>query len=112
MKTFTDDEAIAWAIEILKGPDPKTDGGCTFAPNLNFKEWCRIHDVMINYNQGITNKQAHRILRKGITESGWPTLARLYWAGTTFSTAVGGPLNAFVLIVVVIGLAVLKFVIL
>ncbi len=95
-----------WAIRKLKDPDAMTDGGCTYAPDFTFKECCKKHDVMINYNQGIDNKQADGILKECITKAGYPKIAVIYWLFVRYTGTVGGSLNAVAIIVipVIIGL--------
>ena len=94
MDKFTDEQAIAWADKKLMDPHVQTDGGCTMSPNFNFKDCCIKHDVMMNYDQGIKPRQAHRILRKCVASRGHKYLAWLYWTGVSFSSMVGGPINA------------------
>lgn len=102
-------EAIAWANEKLKDPKAMTDGGCTFAPDFNFKECCRRHDVMINYNQGITDREADQYLRECIADCGYPVIAWIYWCYVRFSNSVGGALNAAAITVIVAAFGIFAF---
>jgi len=102
-------DAIEWADKKLEDPDAQTDGGCTMSPDFNFKLCCLRHDVMINYNQGISDKQAHRILRECMTDRDHPYLAWLYWFYVSFSSAVGGPLNAAAITVISVGIGVITW---
>jgi len=104
---MTDEEAIKWADKTLKEPNPATDGGCTFAPDINFKECCKRHDVLRNYNQGVTNRQADRILRKCIKSKGHPLLAWVYWAAVRYESMIGNPIAALVLITAIIAYTIL-----
>lgn len=86
-------DAIIWADKKL-ALGGETDGGCTMSPDFNFKECCLRHDVMINYNQGITDREADRYLRECIIEHGHPVIAWVYWFWVRISNSVGGALNA------------------
>jgi len=101
------EEAIKWAETELKNPKAMTDGGCTFAPDFTFKECCKKHDVMINYNQGITDKEADLYLRECIADSGYPKIAWIYWFWVRFSSMVGGAFNAA--FIGVVGISVLIY---
>lgn len=86
-------KAIEWADKKLTNGG-KTNGGCTMSPDFNFKECCKRHDVMINYNQGITDREADRYLRKCIIDHGYPVIAWIYWVWVRLSNNIGGALNA------------------
>jgi len=84
--------AIEWADKKLAEGEPSD--GCTLAPDFNFKKCCQRHDVMIRFNQGITNREADQYLRECIIDHGHPFLAWVYWIFTRYSNIVGGWQNA------------------
>jgi len=94
-----DEEAVTWASEKLKESNVKTDGGCTFSPDFNFKECCLLHDVMRNYSQGILDKQADKIFRECIKSRGHPVIAWIYWGFVRYESTVSGVANAVAIIV-------------
>jgi len=95
---MNDKDAYVWAINKVAQPGYRSDGGCTMSPDFNFKECCLRHDVMMNYKQGIDDRQAHRILRKCIASKGHPVLAWVYWSAVTAASNLGGPLNVAALV--------------
>ena len=90
------EEAISWADNKLRTDD---SDGCTLAPDFGFSICCRRHDVMIRYNQGITDKDADLYLRECITDHGYQKTAFVYWFFARVSNLVGGWQNLVALIV-------------
>jgi hypothetical protein len=89
--------AIIWADNKLAEPGVESDG-CTLAPDYNFRKCCERHDVMIRFNQGITDAEADRYLRECIVEHGHPKKALLYWVFSRLSSLLGGWQNVVALI--------------
>jgi len=79
-------EAIIWADKrrLIEKSD-----GCTMAPDCDFTECCERHDMMIRFNQGITDKEADRYLRECIIDHGHPVKAWIYWLFVRYSNLVG-----------------------
>ena len=88
-------EALKWADDKLKS---ETSDGCTMSPDFGFSRCCERHDMMIRYNQGISDKEADRYLRECITSHGHPYLAWVYWLAVRYFNSVGGWMNGIALL--------------
>ena len=80
-------EAIEWADKKIAEGEPSD--GCTMAPDFGFSHCCKRHDMMIRFNQGITNREADRYLRECIHDHGHPVKSWVYWAAVRYANIIG-----------------------
>lgn len=108
------EQALAFT-ELKKSEGWSSKDHCTFAPNLGIKEYCDMHDCLIEFKpDDMTRLEADDLFFDGICEKarlssfGWRyyIVAIVYWCGVRLQHYIGFGGVAMILFVLAIALAI------
>jgi len=81
--------------------------GCTFAPDLNIKECCDMHDTLLRFlkEADISRHRADELFYEYMLENGRDFIAGLYWLFVRFQAAIGSTFGLVILFVFIVGVS-------